>query len=451
VADSKTREFRLYPRRQRSRKSGLPRIYCSAYLLILRYAREMRAQQRKPRARRPVPSRPYNQRCAVRVTYAKNGTRGQWRAHGRYIARETASQGRTTEAGFNATERGIDVADRLGQWQSAGDERMWKLIVSPEFGDRMDLIQLTCDLMQRVERDLGTRLEWVAAAHLNTDSPHVHIALRGVREDGKAFRLERDYVQHGIRRITEDLCTRELGYRTALDIAEAQRREVSQHRFTSLDRAIGRDKPKDSRSSHFMVRRTAVQPKHWYVIERLETLESMGLAEAVGSDQWLVRQDLETALRAMQRLGDRQKVLAAHGAAVSDTRLPLVMFDLRRCTTLEGRILVHGEDEGTGRTFMMLEGTDTKVHCIYHTAEMAEARGRGGLRPNGFVRLHKLFENGRPVLQMEELSQSERLTLDRNHHEEAVLRVTETGTARVEDDRRGGLAHDQSAVRQNSS
>jgi len=120
----------------------------------------------------------------VRITYAKNGTRGQWRAHGRYIARETASQGHTAEAGFNATERGIDVADRLNQWQSAGDERIWKLIVSPEFGDRMDLTQLTCDLMQRMERDLDTRLEWVAASHFNTDNPHVHIALRGVREDG---------------------------------------------------------------------------------------------------------------------------------------------------------------------------------------------------------------------------------------------------------------------------
>jgi len=447
VADSKAKEFRLHPRRQRARKSCLPRIYCSAYLLILRYAREMRAQQRKPRSRRPVPSRPYNQRCAVRVTYAKNGSRGQWRAHGRYIARETASQGRAIDAGFNATERGIDVAARLGQWQYAGDERLWKLIVSPEFGDRMDLVQLTRDLMQRMERDLHTQLEWVAASHFNTDNPHVHIALRGVREDGKAFRLERDYVQHGIRRITEDLCTRELGYRTCLDIAEAQRREVSQQRFTSLDRSIGRDKPRDGQASHFMVRRTAVQPKHWFVIERLKTLESMGLAEDAGPDQWLVRQDLETALRAMQQLGDRQKVLAAHGVTVSDTRLPLVMFNFRRCTRLEGRILAHGEDEGTGRTFMMLEGTDAKVHCIYHTPQMVEARGRGGLRPNGVVRLSKSFENGRPVLEMEELGKSERLTLDRHHHEEAPLRVTETGIARVEDGRGGGLTNDQSVVR----
>jgi len=244
--------------------------------------------------------------------YAKNATRGQWKAHGRYIARENASQGRAVEAGFDAKDRGINIAARLDQWQSAGDERMWKLIVSPEFGDKIDLVQLTRDLMQRITRDLDTRLEWVAASHFNTDNPHVHIALRGVREDGKSLRLERDYVKRGIRSIAEDLCTQQLGYRTQRDIAEAQRREVSQQRFTSLDRSIARDKPADGASSHFTVSRNP-DLRNQSVVARLRMLESMGLAEAAGLDQWLVRQDFETALRAMQRLGDRQKILAAHG------------------------------------------------------------------------------------------------------------------------------------------
>ncbi len=91
--------------------------------------------------------------------YAKNATRGQWKAHGRYIARESASQGRAVEAGFDATEQGINIAARLDQWQSAGDERMWKVIVSPEFGDKIDLTQLTRDLMKRMTRDLDTRLD----------------------------------------------------------------------------------------------------------------------------------------------------------------------------------------------------------------------------------------------------------------------------------------------------
>jgi len=173
----------------------------------------------------------------------------------------------------------------------------------------------------------------------------------------------------------------------------------------------------------------------------------MGLAEAVGLDQWLVRQDFETALRAIQRLGDRRKILVAHGVPVSDARLPLVMFDLRNCTTLEGRILVHGEDEGTGRSFMMLEGTDAKVHCIYHTSQMPEARGRGGLRSNRFVRLRKLFEDGRPLLEIDELGHSEKVLNDERLLEETGRLRIQSGMAPVEDGWGGWLGRYQAALR----
>jgi type IV secretory pathway VirD2 relaxase len=38
-------------------------------------------------------------------------------------------------------------------------------------------------VMKGMEKDLGTELEWVAVAHHNTEHPHVHVALRGVRSD----------------------------------------------------------------------------------------------------------------------------------------------------------------------------------------------------------------------------------------------------------------------------
>ncbi len=150
----------------------------------------------------------------------------------------------------------------------------------------------------------------------------------------------------------------------------------------------------------------------------------------------------------MQRLGDRQKMLVAHGVPVSDTRLPLVMFDFRRCTTLEGRILVHGEEEGTGRSYMMMEGTDANVHFIYHTPQIEEMRGRGGLRPNGFVRLRKLFERSRPVLEIAELDRDEELVREREVHQQKAVSRIEGGRLPVEDRWGGGLAHDQKAIRE---
>lgn len=57
--------------------------------------------------------------------------------------------------GFNGRLESIDLAGRLNDWQHAGDERLWKLIVSPEFADRIDLKRLTRDLMNNISSDLG--------------------------------------------------------------------------------------------------------------------------------------------------------------------------------------------------------------------------------------------------------------------------------------------------------
>ena len=149
----------------------------------------------------------------------------------------------------------------------------------------------------------------------------------------------------------------------------------------------------------------------------------------------------------MQRVADRQKTLASHGVPVSDPRLPLRMDDLRNVRLLEGRVLSHGEDEGTGRSYMMLEGTDAQVHCLYHTAEMAAGRARGGLRANSFIRLRKLFVNGRPLLEVEELGHSERIATDRGHLEETAMRLIHRGMAPVNTGWQGWLGRYQTALR----
>ena len=79
--------------------------------------------------------------------------------------------------------------------------------------------------------------------------------------------------------------------------------------------------------------------------------------------------------------------------------------------------------------------------------QMEQMRGRGGLRPNGFVRLRKVFERGRPVLEVLELDRTEELVREREFHEERVMTRIESGPLPVED-RRDGLAHDQGALRE---
>src|SRR5438445_8675229 len=397
---------------------------------------------------------PLSQRCAVRVTYSRNKNAGQWRAHGHYLARERATEkSEKNAAGFSRSEKSVDIPQRLDGWQKAGDERLFKIIVSPEFGDRIDLENQTRELMARMERDLKTELEWVAVIHYNTEHPHAHIALRGVDERGQPLRLPREYVKSGIRSRAEDLLTKELGHRTIDDAIEAQRREVDQLRFTSLDRVIQRQNP--AQADYFIVRCepeqsragsfSGIQQQH--LAARLSKLEHMELAEHLGECIWRVRGDFAEVLRMIERTKDRQRVLAAHGALLSDERLPFAVTSFRDITRLQGRVVAHGQEEYSDHIYLIVEGVDGKVHFLYQTDEIQNARRQGQLRVNSFVRIEKQFsEEGRPSLRVEDLGDATELLKNNSYLRNAELTLTQQGVSQVERTWTGWLGQYQDAI-----
>jgi len=451
------RKTRLRPRKPRVRRNE-GATWSSGFKLLMHYARMSRKTGNRGTAGKGKGTCSYHQRCAVRVTYLNNKTRGQWQAHGRYLARESATFENDAKAvGFNRENDGIDIARQLEGWQGAGDERLFKLIVSPEFGDRVELSRLTRGLIEQMEEDLGTDLEWVAVEHHKTEHPHVHVVVRGVRSDGQSLRLSRDYVQQGIRSIAQDLCTRQLGYRTQRDAAEAERREITEERLTSLDRRLLRDAQEislDLGASHFVVNRNRLQAGSTdtarlhaqHEVARLAVLCRMGLAESVGPNNWCVRRDFDRVLRAMQRTSDRQRTLAAHGALLSDERLPMEVLDWRQVASVEGRVLVHGQDEQTGRSYLMLEGTDAKVHFINYSREIEEACSRGDLRTNSWVRLRKLSLDGALTLDVKDLGDADQLLTNPRHLGEEACELLKRGIMPTEDGWGGWLGKYQAAL-----
>jgi Protein of unknown function (DUF3363) len=461
------REFRLRPRKPPAVKRGSEiGAWSLLYKAVMRHARMTRKTKHCGRPSGAIHgTKRFTQRCAVRVTYSRNTVKGQWGAHGRYVARDSAAGGDSGKAGgFDSGAESNAIAQRLGGWQQAGDERMWKLIVSPEFGERIDLTRLTRELMGQIEQALGDRsLEWVAAEHHNTEHPHVHIALRGVDKDGHALRLNRDFIKRGMREIAEDLCTRQLGYRTQLDAADAERGEVNQYRYTSLDRAITRSaKSSEGTEGGEFLRVPATDPKgagrragaklpDQHILQRLIALRRMGLAEPVESNEWRVNRDFEAVLRSMQKIGDRQKTLTAHGALMSDPRLTIESMDGRDWEVLEGRVLVHGEEEDgrdAGRSYLMLEGTDARVHHVTYTPEIEESRNRGQLRTNSFVRLRRYIVDGTPVVESEDLGDAEAILRNKPHLRDTARKLVKRGVIPEEGGWGGWLGRYQAALRQ---
>ena len=65
---------------------------------------------------------------------------------------------------------------------------VYRLVISPERAEGLDLRQLTGAAVAALESELeGDRLRWMAAIHRNTAHPHVHLVVAGMRETTAGF------------------------------------------------------------------------------------------------------------------------------------------------------------------------------------------------------------------------------------------------------------------------
>jgi hypothetical protein len=82
-----------------------------------------------------------------------------------------------------------------------GEPLHYRVVVSfrPEDSAYLDLSEFTRELMERVEHDVSQRLVWVGSAHHNTDNDHVHIGIRGLDTQWRAFHMRPAYMNRGFR------------------------------------------------------------------------------------------------------------------------------------------------------------------------------------------------------------------------------------------------------------
>jgi type IV secretory pathway VirD2 relaxase len=377
--------------------------------------------------------KPSMQRCAVRMSFSANKAAGQWAAHGRYIAREGANSGREREQGFTASGS-VNVGKTLDGWQANGDPRMFKLILSPEFGSEMAMQQFTRDFMAKLEQDMGVPLEWVAVDHYNTDHPHVHVALRGMDKDGNELLIRPDYVKTTLRHRAQEVATEQLGHRTERQQHMAFDREVSQRRFTSLDKMLQKKAAHTHDGNSYvnfndkLPKSEAAKKMRLFQIRRMVALEKMGLATPTGHMQWALSGELENTLRKMQESGDILKTMYSARDIASDPRMPVrKLAVLQPGQSIEGRLIATGQEENTGKPYLLVESLDGIVHHLYQTQAMQKARGEGALKRGDYLTVEsKEFDkNGKKTaaLVMRNHGSSHKLLADKKHLAGQILRA----------------------------
>ncbi len=155
--------------------------------------------------------------------------------HLRYIQRDGVTRDGEPGQLYDAENDRAETKPFLGRCEE--DRHQFRIIVSAEDGAAYDdLKPVTRRLMQQMEEDLGTKLDWVAVDHFNTGHPHTHIVLRGKDGRGHDLIIARDFMAQGMRERAAEIVSLDLGPRSDREVEDRMLGEVEQERFTSLDR-----------------------------------------------------------------------------------------------------------------------------------------------------------------------------------------------------------------------
>ena len=347
----------------------------------------------------------------VRVVKLRNAKSSVLRGHLAYLQREGAGVGRAeglegsaelapTRGQLYGPEEGVEIDGRdfvarsQESFDGRGDPHQFRIMISPEDGAELarvngdgtpNLKDTTRALMAQMEDDLGTRLDWVAVDHFDTAHPHTHIIARGVTHDGKGLNIAGEYISRGIRGRLEEELTRELGWKSELEIQREMKREVGAMRVTTADRHIesGMEKLNNtidlragSAASTFPV--NSSMNRH-ILIGRMKHLEKMGLAQSKYDGLWRVEKD---AFKTLGQIEQREQLNKEIHAAMerANIKRPVRLNDGRTDydgnlsnRRVIGRVIAKtlGRDEGMnpdakggGKVRFIIDGSDGYVSAV---------------------------------------------------------------------------------------
>ena len=288
-------------------------------------------------------------------------------AHLSYLRRDGVTRDGAPGKMFDAAGDAADA--RAFAERCQGDRHHFRFIVSPDDAMQLsDLRAFTRDLMAQASRDLGTKIDWVAIDHWNTEHPHIHVLARGRAYDGADLVISRDYISRGFRARAAQLVNLELGPRSEQEILRGLERQIDADRWTPLDQALAREAARhdgivDLRPGVYQ----AMDVERTMLVARARKLERLGLAAPLGPGQWIIAEEAEGVLRALGERGDIIKRIhrGLFERGVERAATEFVLDAETRGDPIVGRLLSRGlDDELKGAAFAIIDGIDGRAHHV---------------------------------------------------------------------------------------
>jgi type IV secretory pathway VirD2 relaxase len=327
--------------------------------------------------------------AVIKARVVKMTARGSLGAHLSYLQRDGVTRDGERGQLFSVNGQEVDPHDFAKACEN--DRHHFRFIVSPDDALEMaDLRSFTRELMGKMEKDLGTRLDWAAVDHWNTEHPHIHVIVRGVGEDGKDLVISRDYIREGMRGRACELITRELGPRTEIDIRRSLERQVEAERWTEIDRELARSARRDGLIEVAPEKGSQPAVTHALKMGRLRKLERLDLAREVGPGQWTLSGDAEQQLRALGSNGDvikrMHETMTKRGI---DRGTSSYSINADPGTAVIGKLIDRGlHEELTGSAYAIIDGIDGRTHHL----TFSDIDATTDCRPGSIVELRR-FED----------------------------------------------------------
>jgi type IV secretory pathway VirD2 relaxase len=292
-------------------------------------------------------------------------------AHLRYLERDGVNRDGEKGKAYSALEDETDSKAFIERGRE--DRHQFRFIVAPEDSNEMaDLKIFTRDLMRQVEKDLETRLDWIAIDHYNTGHPHTHVIVRGVLEEGGILYIAGDYIAHGIRHRASELVTLELGHQSEIELQSKLKTEVEAERWTRLDKILATEqhgkgvvdlRPGEGATYAFRENRGVL-------FGRAKFLERYGLSREIETGQWVISDRAEVTLKELSDRNDiiktMHRALATRGLEEARGVDQYVGHSERPSEKITGRVLAKGlaDDEMDERVYLVVDGVDGRVHYM---------------------------------------------------------------------------------------
>ena len=335
----------------------------------------------------------YSRRVVVKASYilaSNKNSRARIRHHLHYAGQGKSDELKQTPVLYGADGDTINFIKTVNGFETA--PHMFNIIISPEDGKKLDLTEFTKDFIAVIEKDLKTKLDWVAGNHYDTNDPHIHLLIKGSDENGKPLLMKRDYIAKGLRARAGQVATKKIGLRSYEEVVSSLERKICSTKKCELDNII----VKHCVNGAFDLSKANSQlndlPSSLFT-RRLEFLSTKGLVTKIKESCWQIKDGLPEQLRNIDRTHSIISKLS-DGLKVNKQDCEIISAKTMADRVVKGHVVERGyADDRESREYLLIKSKEKKF--IYVELEKHSEKTRTEV--GEFVRIETTKPFGGPL------------------------------------------------------